>query len=54
MKTSNKILLGGFLLPIVICLGSILLLSLNSTDDPMYQLGDNQSFNMNLGENIYF
>lgn len=45
MKKSNKILLVGLLFPIIIWLGAIIFFTLNSTNEPPYQLGISQSFN---------
>lgn len=44
MKKSNKILLVGALLPIVIWIGAIIFFTINSTQEPLYQLGISQSF----------
>jgi len=40
MKKSNKVLLGGFLFPILVTLIFIGFMSVNSTKDKAYQLGN--------------
>lgn len=52
MKRSNKILLGGLSVPILICIGFIIFMTLNSTNDPFYQLGETS--HMNFGSEWHF
>lgn len=39
MKLSNKILLGGFCLPVILVIVFVIFMSINSTDDLLYQFG---------------
>lgn len=44
IKLSNKILLGGFLFPIVLFIGLVIYFSANSTENPEFQLGNKTEF----------
>ncbi|MBN2617946.1 MAG: hypothetical protein JXR64_06505 [Spirochaetales bacterium] len=52
MKKSNKILLGGFLVPIILFLGIFIFFTVKGTNDPNYQLGNNHNFNFNVAPNF--
>jgi len=54
LKRSNKILLGGLLSPLVLVVGFIIFLTLNSTKDPSYQIQNNQDINWNFSEDWSF
>ncbi|MGL1893945.1 MAG: hypothetical protein OCD02_20065 [Spirochaetaceae bacterium] len=41
MKLSNKVLLGGFCVPIILFVILVVYMTINGTDDTLYQIGAN-------------